>query len=92
MNKLFSIAIIALIAASVGLSLNSCKNKDQNPLGTYTCTCFRVHTIDSAHIVLDTPTFRQDLVDKTTAQNFCSGTQAAMTDTFGSVAHCSLNQ
>ena len=88
MNKLFTTTLIATLGI---LTLNSsCKKKDADPMGYYTCTCFGTHRIDSVTVVLDTAIIHEDLMEKSLATTYCAGSQVARTDTFGNSAVCTL--
>jgi hypothetical protein len=87
MKKFLSAALLCTLGF---LWLGSCSKGDPNPLKDWTCTCFIVKKIDSAHIILDTQSILEAKMEQSLAATYCSNSQKSYTDTMGSSAKCSI--
>ena len=82
MQKIQTIAVLATI--SLTLIVTACSKKNDNPVGSYTCTC-----IVTTSGIKDTVVLPETNIAKNTAQSACTSAQTTYTSA-GSTATCTL--
>ncbi len=83
MKKLLPIAATALLTGFIIVS--SCKKKDDNPVGNWTCSCTVV-----ASGVTTTPSFTYSSTAKNTATASCASVQSGYIAVGATSATCTL--
>lgn len=94
--KKYLLTTIALISGA--LYFVACNKGDDNPYGTYNCTCIvsKYYIVYSGpdtlkKSIMDTVYLKAENMDYKSAEAFCNKAKSGYTDTLGSSAACELH-